>query len=283
MNTPLPFWKAVLLATCLVGFAVDVSAQTPHVFASPGGTDLTAYVFAPAGAGSAAPRPAIVVFHGGGWAEGDAEWAFPRAQHFADQGMVAVAAQYRLSNGKGITPIESMSDARAIIRWMRTESKALGIDPSRIAAYGWSAGGHLAASAALFEDAGASVSSRPDALVLSSPAVSIDADSWFQELLGDRAKARDLSPDEHVRAGMPPTVIVQGDVDTVTPLAGVGRFCDRMRAAGNTCELHVFKGFGHLFTPAGMRDDRQPAPDRATAAAAMARADAFLKALGFIR
>ena len=271
-----------LIAVALV-IVPAAQAQTPHVFSSPGGTDLKAYVFAPVGASSAEPRPAIVVFHGGGWAEGDAEWAFPRAQHFADQGMVAVAAQYRLSNGKDITPIEAMADARAIIRWMRTESKALGIDPSRIAAYGWSAGAHLAASAALFEDEGAPVSSRPDALVLSSPAVSVDADSWFQELLGDRARAKDLSPDEHVRAGMPPTVIVQGDVDTVTPLAGVSRFCDRMKAAGNTCELHVFTGFGHLFTPAGMRDDRQPAPDRATAAAAMARADDFLEALGFIR
>lgn len=82
---------------------------------------------------------------------------------------------------------------------------------------------------------------------------------------------------------MPPTVIVQGDVDTVTPLAGVSDFCDRMQAAGNTCELHVFKGFGHLFTPSGMRDDRQPAPDRAVAADAMARVDQFLKAHGFQR
>lgn len=259
---------------------------TAHVFASPGGTDLKAHVFSPAGEPRTALRPAIVIFHGGGWAEGDAEWAFPRARHFAARGMVAVAAQYRLSNGKGITPIEAMADARAVIRWMRAESKALGIDPSKIAAYGWSAGAHLAASAALFEDdgdEGAGVSSRPDALALSSPAVAIEADSWFQELLGDRGKVRDLSPDEHVREGMPPTVIVQGDVDTVTPLAGVTRFCDRMKDAGNTCELHVFKGFGHLFTPAGMRDDRQPAPDRAVAAEAMDRVDRFLKALGFQR
>jgi acetyl esterase len=194
-----------------------------------------------------------------------------------------VAAQYRLSNGRDVTPVDAMADARAIIRWMRAESRSLGIDPSRIAAYGWSAGAHLAASAALFEDAGATVSSRPDALALSSPAVSLDADSWFQKLLGDRGKVADFSPDQHVRPGMPPTVIVQGDVDTVTPLDGVRRFCDRMTVAGNTCELHVFTGFGHLFTPAGTRDDRQPAPDRAVAAEAMARVDGFLKAHGFQR
>ena len=254
-----------------------------HVFASRGGLDLKAYVFAPAGAPPSDPRPAIVIFHGGGWAEGDAEWAFPRAQHFAERGMVAVAAQYRLSNGKDITPVDAMADARAVIRWMRTNASSLRIDPKRIAAYGWSAGAHLAASPAPFDDEGEAVSSRPDALVLSSPAVSLEADSWFQELLGNRARVQDVSPDAHVRAGMPPTVIVQGDVDTVTPLAGVSRFCDRMKAAGNTCELHVFRGFGHLFTPAGMRDDRQPAPDRAVAAEAMARADRFLRTLGFQR
>lgn len=77
---------------------------------------------------------------------------------------------------------------------------------------------------------------RPDALILASPAVSVLGDSWFQRLLGDRGAARDFSPDEHVRTGMPPALLLQGDVDTVTPLAESRRFCDRMRAAANTCE-----------------------------------------------
>ena len=274
------------LAVLLVAATAPVF-QTPeprvHVFASPGGVALKAYVFGPATAEAAEPRPAIVVFHGGGWAQGDAEWAFPRARHFAERGMVAVAAQYRLSDQNAVTPIEAMADAQAVIRWMRANAGMLGLDPNRIAAYGWSAGAHLAASAAVFDGDGEGPSARPDAMILASPAVSVDGDGWFQRLLGDRARAKDLSPDEHVRAGMPPTLILQGDVDTVTPLAGVRRFCDRMRAANNTCELEVYEGFGHLFTPAGTPDDGQPAPDRATAAAAMARAEMFLKAIGFLQ
>jgi acetyl esterase/lipase len=168
---------------------------------------------------------------------------------------------------------------------MRSQAKSLGIAQERIAAYGWSAGAHLAASAAIPEDAarGANSKARPNALVLVSPAVSLESDTWFQRLLGQRGSARDLSPDQHVREGMPPTRILQGSTDTVTPLAGVKRYCERLRAAKNNCELHVYEGFGHLFTPAGIPDDGMPKADPATAADALAKADRFLTSLGFQR
>ena len=260
------------------------SEPVEHVYASPDGTQLKAYVFSPEKPGKGR-RSAIVLLHGGGWAMGEPAWTFSRAQHFAERGVVAVAAQYRLSDQKEITPLEAMADTRAVMRWVRAQAGSLGIDPKRIAAYGWSAGAHLAVSAAIFDtDASKdSVSARPDALVLVSPAVSLGADSWAQRLLMGRGSARDISPDEHVRKGLPPTLILQGDVDTVTPLSGAKRFCDRMREAGNACELHVYKGFGHLFTPAGTADDDMPQPDPATSADALARADRFLKSLGFLR
>jgi acetyl esterase/lipase len=259
-------------------------APVEHVYAQPDGTSLKVYVFSPDKQGGG-KRSAIVLFHGGGWAMGEPEWAFARARHFAGLGMVAVAAQYRLSDQKTITPLDAMADARAAIRWVRGQADSLGIDPKRVAAYGWSAGAHLAACAAIFDKDASStgVSAKPDALVLVSPAVSLDGDSWVQRLLMDRGKAQDISPDEHVRKGLPPTLILQGDVDTVTPLAGSKRFCDRMRAAGNTCELQVYKGFGHLFTPAGIPDDGMPEPDPATAAEAMKRADRFLESRGFLK
>lgn len=246
---------------------------------------MKAYVFSPSAEKASGRRqPAIVIFHGGGWAMGEPEWAFPRAKHFAERGLVAIAAQYRLSDQKEITPLEAMADARAVIRWMRAEADSLGIDPDRIAAYGWSAGAHLAASAAVFDEdvSGETVSASPNALVLVSPAVSLESDGWAQRLLGNRGSVRDISPDEHVRQGLPPTLILQGSDDTVTPASGVERFCERMRAAGNSCQLHVYQGFGHLFTPAGTPDDGMPQPDPATSADAMARADRFLETLGFL-
>lgn len=82
---------------------------------------------------------------------------------------------------------------------------------------------------------------------------------------------------------MPPALILQGSIDTVTPLGGAKRFCDRMRAAGNICELQVYEDFGHLFTPKGIPDDGMPEPDPETAEAAAARADEFLISLGFMQ
>jgi acetyl esterase/lipase len=246
--------------------------------------NLRAHVFSPS------PKPteplaAIIVFHGGGWHIGEAQWAFPAAQHFTRMGMVGVAAQYRLSDQKTITPLEAMADARSVIRWTRSHADSLGVDPDRIAAYGWSAGAHLATCAAIFDDAdpGSQISCSPNALILESPAVSVIGDGWFRRILLGQADVRDVSPDEHVRGGLPPTLILQGDVDTVTPLAFAERFWRRMREAGNRCDLQVYEGYGHLFTPMGIADNGRPQPDQEIEADAMSRADEFLRSLGFVR
>jgi acetyl esterase/lipase len=67
------------------------------VFARRGTVDLKLYVFSPRGTNTGARRSAIVLFYGGGWVAGEPAWAFGRAQHFAERGMVAIAAQYRLT------------------------------------------------------------------------------------------------------------------------------------------------------------------------------------------
>ena len=54
--------------------------------------------------------------------------------------MEAVAAQYRLSDQKEITPPDAVEDADDAIRWVRSHASELGVDPNRIAGYGWSAG-----------------------------------------------------------------------------------------------------------------------------------------------
>jgi len=278
----------ILLVAALQPGAAEQDASAvlgpiPHVYATPGGTELTLHEFRLPDAPPESLAAAIVFFHGGGWTMGEAAWAFPHARRFAEQGMISFAAQYRLSDQDSITPLEAMADARAAIRWVRAHAESLGVDPGRIAAYGWSAGGHLAASAATFGDSLAGAASpRPDALVLVSPAVSLRSDRWVEKLLHGRAGPADISPDEHAGGGFPPTLILHGDADTVTPLAGAERFRDRLRAQGATCELHVYRGFGHLFTPAGIRDDGMPQSDSATSQDATRRAIRFLTSLGFI-
>ena len=277
--------RLVVALSWLLFAASAACAQTPTAGAieprierleSLDGAPLEAHVFDPGP--STQPRAAIVVFHGGGWYLGDPTWAHDRARRYAARGMVAIAAQYRLSDEETVSPIDAVADARAQIGWARANAARLNLDPSRIAVYGWSAGGHLAAAAAESADA----ASRPDALVLLSPAVDLENDGWFVRLIGPEQDVAEHSPVRNVRAGMPPVLVLQGDVDTVTPLKGAEAFCSAMETAGNLCELEVYRGFGHLFTPAGKDDSGLPEPDPATSSAADERADRFLRQHGFL-
>jgi acetyl esterase len=265
--------------------SIVVGDYTQYIYTAVGGKPLKAYVFQPKQTRDTSPRSAIALFHGGGWAVGDPEWAFSLARHFASLGMVAVAIQYRLSDQLSITPLEAMADVRAAIRWMRSKAPVLRIDTDRIAAYGWSAGAHLAVSAAIFNDAGApsNTNASPNALILISPGVYLESDTWVQTLLGTRADASSVSPASHIRSGLLPTLVLQGRHDTVVPLNGVQLFSDRMRAAGNRCDLHIYEGVGHMFTPDSISDAGWPRPDPNVQADALKRADSFLVSLGFIR
>ena len=277
----------LLILVCLMtAVDADNTAIDPvvHVYATHGDLELTAHVFAPEKRAEA--RSAIVILHGGGWTIGEPSWGYGPARRFAELGMLAIAGQYRLSGSKnpGVTPLEAMADTRALFRWVRANSKELGIDPDRVAAYGWSAGAHLIACAAIWTDVdeGEELSCAPDAMILSSPAVSLHHDGWMKRILGDRAEVADLSPDRHVRPGMPPTLILQGRSDTVTPLAGTQRFHDAMLAAHNESELIVYDGVGHLFTPATESDKGWPNPDAEVSEAARKVMERFLRARSFV-
>lgn len=244
-------------------------------------------VFHPRSEGEKA-RSAIVLFHGGGWSEGDASWMDPIAERYATLGLVAVSVGYRLSRD-GVTPFDAVADARNAIRWVRRESSRLRIDPNKIVAFGTSAGGHLAASTAVFDEPfGSDVSSMPNAVVLRSPAVSVATSRWFQKLSGGASQAAALSPVLHVRSGMPPMIVLQGEEDSVTPASGAMEFCQRMQERGNTCTLKLYPGVGHLFTrnlanqevPDYTAIDRDVSRDAGEAAIAFLRAHGFIAAAG---
>jgi acetyl esterase len=272
-----------LLATTGTAYAADQAAITTPLtqyFAKRSGTPLKAIVYRPEGWRPREARPVVVIFHGLGWKTGEPEWGDSYAKHYQSKGMIAICAQYRLAQG-GITPLDSMADARDAIRWIRANAVALGIDPMRIAAHGFSAGGHLAASAAVFwENTGGSGS--PNALILSSPVLDVENDKAMQQLLGAKATAASVSPLSHMRPKMPPTIILQGDSDTVTPHAGAKTFCSKMVEGGNRCELNTYMYVGHLFTPKGT-PDKTPKPDPRVEAAALEKTDAFLTSLGYMK
>lgn len=260
--------------------AADLLPPATQVFAWRNSSELKTTVYRSGDWRQRDKRAAIVLLSGRGWSTGQADCDVTQAEHFAAKGMVSVCALYRAAVPTKSTPLDSMADVRDAIRWVRANAAALGVDPNRIAVQGSSSAGHLAASAAIFEVRG-SVSPMPNALVLYSPAVDVDTNQTLQQLLGTKETAANISPASHVTAGLPPTIILQGDVDTVTPIAGAKKFCDKMQQMGNRCELNTYMYMGHLFTPKGKRDDQAPQTDPRVAAAALAKVDAFLTSLGY--
>ena len=246
---------------------------------------LKAFVFFPVREKMNDACPSIVIFHGGGWSIGEPSWAFKHCEKYAKMGMVSIAAQYRLSDQKSITPIDAMEDARDIIIWMRKNSGELNIKINKIAAYGWSAGAHLAASSAVFPTytSDSSMSSIPNALILHSPALSVTNDGWFKTLLLDKGVPLDFSPAEHIKGNMPPSIIVVGKDDTVTPVGESKLFHHNMLKNGNLSYLYIFDNAGHLFTPSDQPDDGWPDPDKEIESKAFHEIDLFLRSLEFIK
>src|SRR5580704_10996431 len=218
--------------------ATGPASPDVRVYKTVGALSLSAHIFYPSPRPSRTRAPAIVLFHGGGWVAGSPEWVYEAAQRYAGYGAVAIAVAYRLSDQKTVTPLDSLADARDLLRWVQRNARELGIDPHRIAAYGVSAGGQLAAALVTLEDPPEPGTILvPSALVMISPAVSVAHDGWFQRLLLDKIPAADLSPDEHITKRLPPAIIFHGMSDTLVPISGVRRFCERARQHGSECEI----------------------------------------------
>jgi len=248
-----------------------------RVYRVEGGDSLRAHVFLPPGRPAAERSAAILLFHGGGWSAGEPAWTFPAAARFADSGLVAVAIQYRLSS-ETITPLDALADVCAAFAWIRSRAAEFALD-GRVAGYGVSAGGHLAAASVTVGCPGDGAG--PDALLLWSPALDVTNDRWFAGLLRGRAAAADLSPARHVGPRTPPTAIVHGARDALTPLAGVQRYCAALTALGGRCDLHVYPGLGHLLTRNLANQKSDFDPDPVARADGIARQHRFLRSLGF--
>jgi acetyl esterase/lipase len=223
--------------------AATVDGGTAHVYKTAGSNQLRLHVFPTKSPG---PNAAILFFFGGGWMQGDVAQFAPQAKHLAQRGMVAVLVDYRVLNRHGTTPFDAIADAKSAMRWVRSHARELHVDPNRIVAAGGSSGGHLALSTAVFDafdEAGedTTTSAKPNALVLFNPAV----DTSRVRLFGDRA--RDGSPIHHVRAGLPPTLILHGKADETVPYADVDRLCSESKALGNQCRLVGYEGATHGF------------------------------------
>lgn len=262
-------------------------ADEAKVYKTVGNVKLLVRIYRPKKTEAGRKHAAIVFFFGGGWRSGTPRQFSKQARYFADRGMVAFTADYRVWSRHKAKVVDCVADAQDAIRWVRAHAEELGIDPERIAAAGGSAGGHLAAATATLpdHDADAKVSCRPNALLLFNPALDLRPEAFntvatsqryrsLQERFG--AKAEELSPTLHIRKGTPPTIIFHGTADKTVPFAQAEAFAARMKKLGNRCELASYEGQGHGFFNFGRGGNRY-------FLATVERADRFLASLGFLQ
>jgi len=202
---------------------------------------------------------AIVVAPGGGYATLASNHEGRQVANLLNaMGVTAFVLKYRLGP-RYHHPIE-LGDAQRAIRLVRSRAKALGVLPDRIGMLGFSAGGHLTATAGTRFDAGKPdaadpverVSSRPDFLVLAYPVISFDPaighTGSLRNLLGDKPDPKlmeELSADTRVTAETPPTFLFHTNADTGVVAENSVRFYLALRRAKVPAEMHIFENGPH--------------------------------------
>jgi len=180
-------------------------------------------------------RPCIVVIHGGAWRHGDKKLHEEDIKRFARQGYVSASLAYRLCP-KDVFPAQ-IEDVKCAIRYLRAHAKQYRIDPERIGAVGFSAGGHLSMMLGTMDQADgleggggwANESSKVQAVVSYFGPTQLDAKDipagslpLVSAFIGGSAEEKpqaysQASPLTYVDRGDAPMLLFQGTNDVLVP------------------------------------------------------------------
>lgn len=182
------------------------------------------------------------------------------AQWLNNRGISAWILRYRLGSKGYHHPVQKGDVLRAI-RTVRTNAAAHGVDSDRIGVWGFSAGGHLASTAATHFDRGISnapdpidrVSSRPDFAVLCYPVITMDRSFTHMgsrnNLLGPEKNNAELvelmSNEKRVTKDTPPTFLFHTTEDKAVPVKNAIEFYTALQESGIASELHVYQKGRH--------------------------------------
>ena len=216
------------------GTAVNHAGQT---------VDLYLDLFTPP-SGPTPTRPAVLLFHGGGFVGGTRQDYAQGALDVARLGYVAATVSYRLRPSGSSTlaaAADAIDDGMEAVRWLKANAATYGIDTTRIGALGQSAGGVIALGLALADD-----QTPGGPLAAHSPTIH-----------GAVSAGGHLTPGLSIlnlRAAQPAVQMFNYEID---PTAGDAseaiKTCQAVRRSGNTCDFNQMPGEGHLswITPGG--------------------------------
>lgn len=209
-----------------------------------------------------APRPAVVLIHGGGMWTGSRTHMEPAARQLAQAGIVAFSVDYRLVDASAHSrwPAQ-LDDVQLAVRWVRLRAEQYGVDAMRIGAFGWSAGGQLAALLGTRDTRDVSAplatcSSRVACVVVLAPDVDLAAYTQppalheVVALLGGTLlevpeRYRDASPLTWIDGRTAPFLVIHGDQDDVVPIAQSRRLVTALRAAEVEVQYVELADAGH--------------------------------------
>lgn len=267
--------RSIALTLLLVSGCADLDVSSDVVYDARFGGDTSMDIYVPGDA--AAPRPAVMLVHGGGWSaghKGDLRWA---ARRFARAGYVAATIEYRLVPD-GAFPASSR-DVACALSFLRANAGDYLIDPDRVAVYGYSAGGHLVSLLGVAGDLDelqpdcASGPTGPPAAVISGAGPQDlrryrDWPTLTDYLGGDQDEIPEVwamaSPITHVGGGEPPFLLINGNIDLLVGDDQAEDMRDALAAAGDDVRLLRLRGAGHLdgVTPAGTASELSTSIDR---------------------
>jgi len=220
---------------------------------------------------STEPLPGIIFIHGGGWKKGDRGDYKYYTVLYAQEGYACATISYRFSTEAKFPA--AVEDAKCAVRWMRANAARYNIDPNRIAVLGGSAGGYLSmmvgytADDPSFEGSGGNndVSSAVQAVIdfYGPTDLTTEKARTFPDVIDFIGKSYDeaaemyvkASPITHAKKGCPPTLIFDGTIDELVPVAQAEALAEKLRTNGVPCELEVLQGWPHTM------DAAQPAND----------------------
>ena len=184
------------------------------------------------------------------------------AEFFNKLGVTAFVLKYRIVAKDRPGPLGEapLADAQRAIRTVRAKAKDYGIDPARVGVMGFSAGGHLASTAATHFDTGLlkdgddidKQSCRPDFAILAYPVIAMEAGVTHggsrKNLLGDKPDAKlveRFSNEKQVMKDTPPTFLFQTSADTAVVPENAVRFYLACKKAGVPVEMHIYEKGKH--------------------------------------
>jgi acetyl esterase len=247
-----PGFLLLLVSIAMPALAAEIHKDIEYSRAE--GMSLRLDACTPDGSG---PFPAAILVHGGGWVRGDRRIdVAPLFQPLSNAGIAWFSISYRLATD----PLHfgvAINDVEAAIRFVKDHAAEYRIDPDRIALIGESAGGQLAAMAALNNAPGTSVKA---AVLLYAPTDLVSLLNGASELIPSSildklkdtpleslllARLAQLSPISKVRPGMPPFLMIHGTADPLVPFEQSRAMCIRMQSVGAGCDLFRVPGAGH--------------------------------------